>query len=161
MVITGEVTGVTELLAKLKKIRQDVFDEVVDSLEDIGNLGKTVMQSEAPEATGGLKQSVTIDIDKNNNGARLIIFPEAEYAVYVEKGRGEGGAPPIENLRVWANAKGFPEDKLFVLARAIAQGRTKANQPNPFVLRTFDEVRKASDKMVSEAVNKTIKRIFK
>lgn len=160
MQITGTIEGRDELTKKIHTLQDILLKNIIDSLDDIGDFGKLVMQAEAPNATGYLKESVKTHIDKGSRDAELRITPEADYAIFVEKGRGEGGMPPIENLRIWAQAKGFPDSHLFALAKAIAAGKTKANEPNAFVERTFKAVVEKADKEVSNMVEKSIRKVF-
>lgn len=160
MQISGTLTGVDELKQKIGKLKTELFDEFVNELEEVGDVISDVMRANAPEATGNLRSKIKKEMDIGRHEAEVRIIPDADYAIFVEKGRDAGGMPPIENIRVWANAKGFPDSQVFALARAIAEGRTKANQPNPFVKTTFEDAVKLMDKKTSDIVEKVIRRIF-
>lgn len=71
-------------------------------------------------ATGRGFESLRYEITGGNTST----IYGAHYIFYLVHGRGPGGMPPVENIRVWAEAKGLPEGIEWGIAKKIAKEGT-------------------------------------
>lgn len=88
---------------------------------------RTVIRDNDKVATGSLIDSIQHRINTTGRrGSVLTIFSSDPGASWISEGRrpdpsGSGKMPPVDALRAWAQAVGFPDDRksLFALARSI------------------------------------------
>ncbi len=141
--INIKFTGDKEIIRGLENVIQGISQEGTQMLNDAAMETQIMMQSEAPEATGFLKQSISINASSINT---RIIGPDAEYGIYQEtRDNAPQRRPPISKIMAWAEAKQFDSKAAFLIARKIAQTGYKAN---PFVQRTYEWVQMQIDQYI-------------
>lgn len=95
-------------------------------LNRYGELLCTKYQSYVPEATGTLVQSVRYEIQDGDSSFTVGLNLE-EYWKYVEKGRGAGKFPPIDNIMKWIETKP-------VLPRPLKNGKLPTEKQLAFLI---------------------------
>lgn len=127
-----KIEGEKEIISGLQNMAQSVQIEPEVALDMAARMVSTEMSSEAPKATHQLSRSIKID----SFNKRREIYPSEEYGYYQESGSsGQAKMPNIENIKRWAEAKGFDSKLAFVIARKIQQS---GYQAQPFVSKTYD-----------------------
>jgi len=116
-----------------------------EGLHALAHAGQAIMVAEAPERTGALRRSITI----MKEGDAYVVTPLVSYAVYVER-----GTLPREILPRHARALHFVWRGQPVFFRRVMHPGT---QPNPFIARTREKVRKIAADIVASALRVVLK----
>ena len=146
---------IDKVIESLDLSKKRLMKNVTKSMDNIVKEGKTVMVREAPEGTGKLKKGIKTKVEKSSKEIIGTIDPVQEYAIYIEKGRGAGGRPPISQIQKWVRAKGLPEGAAFLIAKKIGKGQSGSNRPNPFIERTYNELESIIEDEINKAISRT------
>lgn len=127
--------GDKEIVKGLEGVMQEISQGSVQMLDMAARETQVKMQSESPEASGTLKQSISIGSFSPN---MRTIGPDTQYGYYQEtRDNLSQNRPPLAKIQAWAAVKGFDSKAAFLIARKIAQSGYPAN---PFVQRTYEWV---------------------
>lgn len=135
-------------------IRLEGIDEVLESIEDIGDteqfsniLGRACALVEgeakktAPKDTGALRNSITSKVENTDSEIQGVVFTPLEYAPYIEYGTGlfaeEGGRTDVP----W----NYQDDK-------GEWHSTSGMRPQPFMRPALDENREKIIQMIKEGL---------
>lgn len=138
--------------------------DVAELLTRYGQRVSDEMRDAAPEASGGLKNSIEHEVTISGPIVELTISAAA-HAKYVELGRRPGKFPPVDAIRRWCETKGIDSRAAFPIARSIAKNGIK---PRPFIetttKRTEDDISKEISRLAGQQVKvqfeQMIQRIF-
>lgn len=158
MAIEIRITGLDELASKFSSFRPLLRSHLEGAVGNIINEAASTMKSEAPNATSTLRESIETSMKSTGDTIEGEAKAGADYAYYVEKGRPNGAAPPIDNIVVWMQAKGFDPKGAYALAKRIGERGVKAND---FTKRTFDRIKSGINNKVVSAVSSAIRTVFK
>ena len=76
-------------------------------LMQIGNFGVKELKKMTPKATGRTRRKVKSKVFKSAKGWQLEFITPDWWGFAAVTGRGPGPMPPIDNLKIWAEAIGF------------------------------------------------------
>lgn len=79
---------------------------------------------------GRFTDTIQTRIEGQPSGERFVgkVGPTGENTWFTEYGRGPGGTPPLDRMRVWAGQKLGDESLGFIVARAIASRGTRVKR---------------------------------
>lgn len=135
-------------------IRLEGIDEVLESIEDIGNteqfsgilekacaLVEGEAKKAAPKDTGALRRSITSKVENTDSEIQGVVFTPLEYGPYIEYGTGlfaeEGGRTDVP----W----NYQDDK-------GEWHSTSGMRPQPFMRPALDENREKIIQMIKEGL---------
>lgn len=147
---------IEDVVRNLDLSKKRLMSNTSKAMDRIVKEGQKIMIQEAPEGTGKLKKSIKTKVERSSKKVVGTIDPTAKYAIFIEKGRGAGGMPPISSIRKWVMAKGLPDGATFLIAKKIAKGQSGSNRPNPFIERTFNEVKDIVEDELKKAISQTV-----
>jgi hypothetical protein len=90
---------------------------------------ETAAKREAPVDTGRLRSSITHTLVREGKNLVAYVGSSVAYAIFVEKGRAPGTAPPSDSLAGWASRHGMAGNE-FAIAQAIG---ARGIKPRPFL----------------------------
>lgn len=146
-----ELPGFVTALRGAPKVLQT---ELMAAAKRISFQGESISKAAAPVNTGNLRSSVYSKTTGGASQVSAIFGASAEYAIYVDRGRGPGKMPPQGALLGWG---GVTEENEFVVRRAIGRRGIK---PRPFVTKAFDQLKGGiALKEFSAAIQKALAKI--
>jgi hypothetical protein len=133
-----------------EEVKKSVHSQLEKGLTYIGengvNIAKTLLDA---NDTGGLRSSITKEVELSGDGGAVRVGTEKEYAPYVE-----GGSAPhktsaksadfIENITAWCARHGIKD--VYLVIRYIRRYGTSAH---PFLRPSFDEMSKKADDILT------------
>ncbi len=120
----------------VSKVEEPIKLKVKGQLEDIARELVNEMKIEAPTDTGRLKQSIQIIGSAED---KLYVGTSVKYAAYIQFGT-RPHYPPIQPLKKWVRRKLNAEESVaYAVQRKIG---AKGTEPNPFVDRAIEKVRR-------------------
>jgi hypothetical protein len=128
--------------------------ELTTAAKKIAFRGESLSKIAAPVNTGNLRSSVYSKAEGGAGQVSAIWGASAEYAIYVDRGRGPGKMPPKGALVGW---NGVTAGNEFVVRRAIGRRGIKAR---PFVTKAFNEIKGGfAQREFSEAIKRVLAKI--
>lgn len=136
-------------------ISPELYIALGDQLKN--NLVQELRRTKAV-ASGGLINSLKIDVEKTDDGA-IISLAGNDYITFIEKGRKRGKYAPLKPLEKWVRAKGIATDQKRVTSIAFAINnkiKREGIKPRPILENTFNNNLPMYDKIVSDALDKDL-----
>lgn len=136
-------------------ISPELYIALGDQLKN--NLVQELRRTKAV-ASGGLINSLKIDVEKTDDGA-IISLAGNDYITFIEKGRKRGKYAPLKPLEKWVRAKGLATEQKKVTSIAFAINnkiKREGIKPRPILENTFNNNLPMYDKIVSDALDKDL-----
>lgn len=138
------------------------WSNLINELNNIGNLLIENIRRLVPYASGRLSNSLATTIRETYNGYDLILNSE-NYLKFIESGRRPGAKlPPIEPIKEWCRIKGIPVNAAFPIAKSIS---LNGISPKPLIEPSMpeginDRISSAVEKDVNVEINKIINNLI-
>jgi len=129
--ITVDVSNALRLVWDWGEQGQVARERLTAAAEEVGALVEALAKTEAPVGageTGNLRSSHSHRVEDINGVPGAVIGASKFYAPFVHEGRKPGRWPPPGALIGWMRFKDIPEDREFVLRRAIGLRGTRPNR---------------------------------
>lgn len=157
---TYEIKGIPELLKALEQAQTDAPVALATAMwwemQQTIDLAKT----RVPVDTGTLRATGTV-FPAVINGENITVeggFGGAagSYAVWVHEGRApHGKMPPSAPIEAWAHRHGIPEDKVFLIRRAIA---SRGIAPTKYLESAFMDRLPGLETRLAKSITESLKR---
>lgn len=145
--LTIEIKGLDRILRTVRDEPRLIVAPLRSAMEDLSLLAQREAIANAPRDTAGLQRSIMREVKP----MMARVYTNLQYAPVMEYGRRPGGRmPPPEALAGWARRHGFPQEALFVLARAIARRGIKGRF---FFRKAHDAVERALPARIQQLAN--------
>lgn len=128
--------------SQFAKLKGKALAEMARAANTASRLLTNNLKSMAPSFRGRLRSSIRGVVFREGDAIRTTVSIDAPYAHAVDQGQAPGRMRPWKDLVAWVAQKKSEEGRqgrraAYAIARAIAAGRTRANQAINFVQRAM------------------------